>query len=221
MKIQKIRLETAAPQLQREFYHQRLDLPFDTSSEGGLSLKTGSSTLDFTENRAATGIYHFAFNIPCNRILDATDWLERRDIVLIRNAEGEKLIDFPNWHAQSVYFYDPAGNIVEFIARRDLKNESRAAFGPESLLEISEIGIVVPDVTAWREEAGRLYGVTGFDKQPALPAFCALGTDTGLFIVVPAGRKWFLTDVPATQNKLTVEFENESGAAFRLQHGSE
>jgi hypothetical protein len=41
-----------------------------------------------------------------------------------------------------------------------------------------------------------------------------LGTDTGLFIVVPEGRKWFLTDLPAVPAPMQVGFENDKGEQF-------
>lgn len=216
MNIQSVRLETPSLAPQCDFYHTLLDLDFQTEADGSLRLRTGASALIFCENVAAAGIYHFAFNIPCNQIEEAKKWLERRAVPLIPGLQGECIIQFPNWHARSVYFFDPAGNIVEFIARDDLANGSARAFGPEALLEISEIGIVVRDVAKWRTEATRRYGVGDFDKQPALPSFAALGSDRGLFIVVPQGRRWFLTDIPATVNALIVDFENEKGQAHRI-----
>ncbi|MCC6458838.1 MAG: hypothetical protein IT260_00105, partial [Saprospiraceae bacterium] len=89
-------------------------------------------------------------------------------------------------------------------------------FGPESLLEISEIGIVTPDVPAWTARAASDWGIYPFDKSQPGPEFSALGTDSGLFIVVRDARTWFLTDIPAAPAPLSVQFENDAGQIFTL-----
>lgn len=214
MKIHSVQLQTHSLAAIREFYHGVLDLAFQEKSGEFLRVDIGTSELIFSENPGFKGIYHVAFNIPCNQVEEAKNWLERRRIPLIPGFKGEPIIEFPNWHARSVYFFDPAGNILEFIARRDLRNDSEQAFGSEAFLEISEIGIVADTVNQFRETAAQRYDVHDFDKQPALPNFAALGDDHGLFIVVPKGRHWVFTDIPATINPLEVRFENERGEQF-------
>ena len=85
--------------------------------------------------------YHFAFNIPANQPEEAIIWAYNR-IELIRNPETHLITNFDNWRAQAVYFYDNNGNLVEFIGRTDLNNNSDAEFSSKSILNISEIGIV-------------------------------------------------------------------------------
>lgn len=219
MKIHTVKLETPALSRIVDFYRATLGLEVVAAEPGKAHVQIGSSWLIFSENPAATGIYHFAFNIPCNHIREAMTWLERNGIELITNEKGENRIDFPNWNAEATYFFDPAGNIAELIARRDLMNESDQPFGPESLLEISEVGIVTDDVEAWNARAGGEYGILPFDKQKPSADFSALGTDMGLFIVVPEGRKWFLTDIPASKAPLEVMFENDRGDVFTIPEG--
>lgn len=218
MKIHSIQIET--PSLSRviEFYHTLLGIPCAAES-GKAYFQTGDSQLVFVENPAAENIYHFAFNIPCNHIREAMSWLERHGIELIANEKGENRIDFSSWNAEAAYFFDADGNIVELIARRDLMNESEHSFGPESLLEISEVGIVTDDVTAWSARAESEFGILPFDKQKPSADFSALGTDLGLFIVVPEGRHWFLTDLPASRAPLEVMFENDHGDVFTIREG--
>jgi len=216
MKIHSVKLETSALSPIADFYRS-LGLEVITAEAGKAHVRIGSSWLIFSENLAATGIYHFAFNIPCNHIREGMAWLERADIVLIANEKGENKIDFSNWNAEATYFFDPAGNIVELIARRDLQNESEQSFGPESLLEISEIGIVTDDVVAWNTRAAEQWEILPFEKQKPSADFSALGSDMGLFIVVPEGRKWFLTDIPAVKMPLEVSFENDRGAVFEIE----
>lgn len=216
MKIHSIQIETVALAPVVDFYHNMLGLPY-VADNGKAYFQTGGSSLIFSENPASSGIYHFAFNIPGNQIREGMAWLERAGIVLIANEKGETRIDFSNWNAEAVYFFDPAGNIVELIARRDLQNEGEHPFGPDSLMEISEIGIVADNVLAWNAYAENQFGILPFDKQKPSSDFSALGTDMGLFIVVPAGRKWFLTDLPAEKTPLEVRFENDRGEVFELQ----
>lgn len=213
MKIHAIQIET--PSLDRvvEFYHHLLDFPY-VAAPGKAYFQAGDSQLVFSENAGFNGVYHFAFNIPSNQIREAMAWLERRGVELIANDKGENLIDFASWHAEAAYFYDPVGNIVEFIARRDLQNESEHAFGAGSIMEISEVGIVTDDVLAWNERAETAYGIPPFDKQKPNAGFSALGSDMGLFIVVTPGRKWLLTDIPAAKLPVQVTFENDKGEQF-------
>ncbi len=166
MKIHSIKLETAHLSGVVDFYRSVLGLHTASVEPGTVHVQIGNSWLVFAENPGFTGIYHFAFNIPCNQIREGMAWLERSNIDLIANEKGEKQMDFADWHAEATYFFDPAGNIVELIARRDLQNESDRPFGRESLLEISEVGIVCPDVLAWSERAAtehELAALTGLE----------------------------------------------------------
>lgn len=217
MKIQTVTLETPDLKPVTAFYQTALGLEVITAELGMAHVQIGDSWLIFRENPTSEGIYHFAFNIPCNQIREGMAWAERAGAALIANEKGDTQIDFSNWNAEAAYFFDPAGNIVELIARRDLQNESDQPFGPESLMGISEIGIVTDDVLAWNARAEAEFGILPFDKQKPSADFSALGTDMGLFIVVPEGRKWFLTDLPAAKVPLEVHFENDRGEAFEIQ----
>lgn len=217
MKILSVTLETPDLNKVANFCRDGLGLEVVTTEPGTAHVRIGSSWLVFRKNPAASGVCHFAFNIPCNHIREGMAWLERCGIELIANEKDETLIDFSNWNAEAAYFFDPAGNIVEIIARRDLQNDSDRPFSPESLLEISEIGIVTDDVLAWNARAANEFDLLPFDKQKPSSNFSALGSDMGLFIVVPEGRKWFLTDIPAMRVPLAVSFENDRGAVFELQ----
>lgn len=215
MKIHSIRLQIDSLEKVTRFYGEILGLKRGAALPGEAHFHAGYSTLIFSEKQGFNGCYHFAFNIPCNQIEEAIFWLTQRGIAMIPGPNGQALVDFPNWNAQSAYFFDPAGNIVEFIARWDLQNASDLPFGPGALLEISEIGVVTKDVLAWNAHAARNFGVLPFVKSQPGPDFSALGTDEGLFIVVPEGRKWFLADIPATIEPLEVRFE-QAGKIYTL-----
>ena len=216
MKLRSLQLQTAHLPALIDFYHAGLGLPCSRPQPGVVRFQAGGSSLAFTETPGFEGIYHFAFNIPHNQTREAHDWLQQRGIFLIAGPGGNTRIEFESWHAEALYFFDPAGNIVELIARRDLPNANTAPFGADSLLEISEIGVVTPDVPAWTAQAALNWGIGPFDKSQPGPAFAALGTDSGLFIVVQEGRKWLLTDIAAAAAPISVQFENDAGQTFTL-----
>jgi catechol-2,3-dioxygenase len=137
---------------------------------------------------------HFAINVAPQRFEEAVSWArERAELV-------EDDVPFDAWRARSAYFFDPGGNIVELIARE-------RAPGEELFLEISEVGLPVADVgTAvdWLESELGLPYFSGNRRD-----FAAVGDDRGLFIVVPVGRPWLFTDVPAPDAPLRVAIESE------------
>ena len=100
-----------------DFYSATLGLPLAGRGAETFTLSCGQSTLTFRQH-AAVPPYHFAFNIPPRQEEAALAWLKER-VAVLHGDDGE-ITDFPAWNARAVYFTDPAGNIVEFIARRDL-----------------------------------------------------------------------------------------------------
>jgi hypothetical protein len=91
-----------------------------------------------------------------------------------------------------VYFFDSAGNVLEFIARHTLKNSADGPFTPRDILYASEIGIVTEDV---QKEVAGIRGALGLDPYLGLtsPEFTAVGTSQSLLIVVKRNRIWFPT----------------------------
>lgn len=75
------------------------------------------------------------------------------------------------------------------IARHNLINASDVPFGPDSLLELSEVGLPVPDVRRAVEFLESELGLTLYsgDREPP---FAAVGDEHGLFIVVSEERPW-------------------------------
>ncbi len=137
---------------------------------------------------------HFAINVAPQRFEEAVSWARARAELV------EDDVPFDAWRARSAYFFDPGGNIVELIARE-------RAPGEELFLEISEVGLPVADVGAavdWLESELGLPYFSGNRRD-----FAAVGDDRGLFIVVPVGRPWLFTDVPAPDAPLRVAIESE------------
>lgn len=127
------------------FYTKTLGFTLVDEDDNNFQIMVGSSKLTFTNQSASNNpFYHFAFNIPANKFSEAKQWTKERLNLLTENGEDE--VDFSHLPAHAFYFYDPSGNIVEFIARYGINPNSNLPFTSESILNISEIGLVVEDV---------------------------------------------------------------------------
>ena len=210
MKIKKLILRTAYLKTLQEFYSSVLELPVEQPDEKMIKIKIGNGELIFTETTNGEPFYHFAINIPANKIEEAKTWLNDKVRLLWMDDYKDDIADFVNWHAKSVYFYDPAGNIVELIARFDLDNSANETFSSSQFLSINEVGLVFNDDNFEKEitTLRNAYSLSNFDKQPPLPKFRAMGDDHGLFVIVPEHRNWYPTDKPSGIFPMTVEFDN-------------
>jgi hypothetical protein len=211
MIIKKLNLQTAYLKTLQEFYSSILQLPVQSPDEQEINIKIGDSDLVFTETTSAEPFYHYAINIPSNKIDEARDWLNSKVKLLWMEDYKSDIADFVNWHARSVYFYDPSGNIVELIARFDLDNNASETFSSRQFLSVNEVGLVFPDESFDKEimHLENLYSLSYFDKQPPLPKFRAMGDDEGLFVIVPEHRNWYPTDKPSGIFPMVVEFDNK------------
>ncbi len=189
MRIIQLHLLTADLVVQRDFYTQVLGL-VPVEEAGALALQAGSTRLVFRPTRPTEqAVYHFAFDIPQNCFQEAKALIAGR-VPLLRDASGADAFSSENWNSDSVYFRDPAGNILEFIARHGLANDSDQPFTERSILSVSEIGLatdnVVDTVSLLQAELGAgIYDGAGSET------FTAVGDEHGLLIVVKRGRIWF------------------------------
>ncbi|TRX31146.1 glyoxalase [Flavobacterium sp. ZT3R18] len=175
------------------FYNEVLGLETIYKDHSSISFNAGVTKLTFRSSINVKPVYHFAFDIPNNKLLEAFAWIEKKTEIMYV-IPPDKIADFYNWNAKSFYFYDNNGNILEFIARNDLDNASQKPFDGSSILSVSEIGLVSENVVIQCEELFDKYGLTAYSKQPKLNKFIVLGTTTGLFILVEGNRDWYPTD---------------------------
>ena len=193
MVIRELRLITQNVPEMRDFYAGLMQMEELGITKDRLTLQAGNSVLTFLGGAPST--YHFAFNIPLGTVRAAADWLESKGIPLLP-LDGDRIIPFPNWEAEAVYFHDPAGNIVEFIERRRLQIPARASFGAESIVEISEMGVPTLTQSATRQQLEHELGLAPFWYRNE--EFAAMGDEHGLFIVVDAAlKRWIPTMVEA------------------------
>ncbi|MGO3182880.1 MAG: VOC family protein [Aequorivita sp.] len=217
MKIIELTLYSTQIDAQKKFYGEKLGLEIIHSNEKGVSIKIGKTILRFIQ-KSVSKPYHFAFNIPSNKVTESLKWLKER--VEIQKDGDADIVDFPAWNAESIYFYDADKNILEFIARKNLDNDNYEPFTSDDLLEISEIGLAT---TEFQEKFDFLISAVGVTKfGGGREVFSALGSETGLFILIDINKKdWFPTNDEAfsaefiakieLDGKLkTVEFKNET-----------
>ena len=199
MRLKEIKLYTTHLQELFYFYHDTLEMNCELTGNE-LQIRTRDSLLRFENNTDNDSYYHFAFNIPSNKIEEAFTWLKERVKLLWIEDYKSYIADFSNWHAKSLYFIDPGGNVAEFISRFDLNDMTEESFSVELIRNVSEIGLVFA-ASSYNEEINRLlstWGLSYFIKQKPLAEFRAIGDDEGLFICVPEHRNWYpLKDKPA------------------------
>ena len=73
-----------------------------------ISINAGKTTLIFQQtNNPEKPFYHFAFNIPSNKIDEAFQWLKDKVEILWIDEYKNYIAEFTAWNARSVYFMDP------------------------------------------------------------------------------------------------------------------
>tara|TARA_R110001583_G_scaffold51378_1_gene160490 strand:+ start:4795 stop:5448 length:654 start_codon:yes stop_codon:yes gene_type:complete len=190
MKIKELILFTNNLEKQLEFYTKVLELELVKITSESFSLKTGKSLLTFKFSKNCK-LYHFAFNIPSNKENEALNWLKLR--VDILPFEEREIINFKNWNAKALYFYDTDNNILEFISRKNLKINSNETFSTKAIINISEIGIGTSDIERIYDSINNIKSIEIYDG--SFQRFCAIGNEEGLFILVNNNiKKWFPTD---------------------------
>ncbi|MGM7703250.1 hypothetical protein ACSVDE_16070 [Pseudalkalibacillus sp. Hm43] len=109
------------------------------------------------------------------------------------NKEGsDDEVYFKFLDAHSFYFHDPAGNVVEIIARNAYSTENES-FTIDDLITISEMNLTVDDVFS---EGEKLLS-HGFDFLGEGPldadTLNFIGEQEAYFLLGPQGRTWFFS----------------------------
>lgn len=211
MKIKQIEILSSDLGKTEQFYTEVLGLTLEKKCDSLLAFRAGASRLIFRKTELAKPVYHFAFNIPHNRIYEAGHWIS--DKLSPLQFEGKNIIDFDNWNAKSIYFLDNRGNVLEFIARFDLDNESQTPFDGSGILSISEMVFVTENVEKLAQQLISAYGLNYFSKQKQRADFAALGDDEGLLILSGTEREWFPTQIKVQRFWTKVQLETQSGVA--------
>lgn len=210
MQIQRLELAAADPHVAARFYSERLGLPVD-----GVEVRFRRTTVAFVPGEGDPR-YHFALNVPGGRTADALGWLEERVDVLPFES-GERVVHFDWIGADSLYFHDAAGNVVELMVREDIEDDRPGAFSPEHLLEVTEIGIASQDVPATVASLCEALGAGIYWGNGE--SLTAVGDARGAVLVSPAGRGWIPTGLPAVPHPTTIVADGERSGRTEVPGG--
>lgn len=144
MKFKKLKLFTDKLESELKFYSETLGFEILEESTNFFSVKIGWSELLF-ERTEKEYKYHYCFLIPTNKLDEALEWMGKR-IEIINIEDGRKIQKFESWNADSFYFYDASGNIVEFIVRYDLNNNDYDDFDISKVLGVNEMGMPTSNI---------------------------------------------------------------------------
>ncbi|WP_068781630.1 ring-cleaving dioxygenase [Paenibacillus sp. GM2] len=211
MILEKLELLTANLQATKLFYQEVLELQLVEDKQDTFTVQAGATRIRFEATEGYNcPFYHFALNIPENQFREAKSWIQSR--VPLIQEEGDDEVFFTSWNAHSVYFEDPSGNIVEFIARHNLSNAISHSFHSGEINGVSEIGVVVDEVIPFVRALNKI-GLPNWkeDSEGLTP----VGDEHGLFIVVKKGRTWFFSNQkPAEYYPLRVSIQGIGRLAF-------
>lgn len=207
MVFKEITLNTASLLRTRLFYHRTLELPIVYENEETITFKAGDTKLTFKQAAGSKPVYHIAFNITNNKFSDSFEWINSK-LDILTGENGLPIFAYNDWNAESFYFYDNNGNVLEFIVRFDLPYHSNEPFSSCDIRQISEVGIVTDDVLRTADELHAKYGIPYFAKSVSSGNFSAMGDDYGLLIVVATGHHWIPTHKPAAKYPLSISFIN-------------
>ena len=178
-----------------QFYTGKLGFDVIKQDTNHCTFQTGRSLLSFTKTAdSSSPFYHFAFNIPENKIKKAELWQETKTPfikpppnLLDKSLQSDNIVHFRHWDAHALFFYDPAGNVVEYIARHPLNNRAEGDFSPKDVLYISEIGLVVDNVYDAFDDISIQIGLEQY--KGASKNFLAIGDEYGLIIFFKKNTK--------------------------------
>lgn len=193
----------------------------DAPSVSQYTLQVGNTKLTFRQSTLPPDLeatffpqYHFTISIPSNQIESCLEWIlsqkatnpatnEEVTIPLWKDYLNEAEIVRRNlYNSQSVFIQDPAGNVVELLARHDMNNTATGTFNNGMFIGISEVGIVTRDV---RKTAALLKETFGVEEVlGSSNSFKPIGGATGLLKLIVPGKPW----IP-TENELAVDHEME------------
>lgn len=219
MQIKTLTLYTNDIKKQKTFYNKIFGLPIIETKEHEFTVRVGTTKLIFKEGKNDSK-YHYCFLIPSNKLNEAVNWLKER-LTIVKINQKQETQFFESWNAEAVYFYDGNNNLVEFIARYDLKNDTKTPFDNSQIINVNEIGMSSNNKIAQLNKVLEQHTKSKFWKGD-LERFGTNGDQNGLFIMVnnTIKKEWFPTTIfpeslPFTalieveNSEFNIEFKNE------------
>ncbi|WP_411345492.1 glyoxalase [Paenibacillus sp. WLX1005] len=205
-RIQHLILYTAAIKPMHDFYVQVFGKDIVQLQSSGFTIQFGTSRLEFKEVTNGTKpFYHFAINIAANHLEQAKAWIAKTTPLSTEEGQDDTHSEFFN--SYSCYFEDPAGNIVECIARQQHAPTDLNDFTPASIQSIGEINITTPSVLATANllhKANMPIQLELIDEQ----RLNFVGSMDAYLLLGPVGRRWFFSHQLSEIHPLTIQFDH-------------
>lgn len=134
--------------------------------------------------------------------------------------DGEDEADFSHLPAHALYFYDPAGNIVEFISRHSISEKGEEPFSIKGVLNISEIGLTVADAISDGEKLISV-GINKRDNSPLSSRYLNfMGEKSkGIFIILnQPGREWIFSNKVSAIYPMEIITSNNNKIVVNSEH---
>ncbi len=194
MDIILVKLQTNQLNAMKFFYESILGFKVVEEAHNKFTIQTGLTAVTFSDERVIKNpFYHFAFDIPSNQFNNAKEWIKQKVQLSTENDNDE--VYFESIKAKSLYFEDPAGNIVEFISRLEDSPKSNLPFTIDSVIKMSEMSLVVEDTVAVANELKKM-ALFKRDQQPVLPnslSFIGTRKHPVYLLLVSPKRRWFFS----------------------------
>lgn len=198
--FKKVTLYTNKLKEVKGFYEYQLGFRIVEEDETSFMLSIGESQLIFRASEQPA-FYHFAFNIPGNQFTLAKGWASSR--VELNRQEGMDEIYYANFDADAFYFQDPAGNVVEFLGRRN--TDKMGNFTIDSLLNISEVSITTPFVAEVGKQLEEMEIPVRGNKGIEPDALNFLGQGAAFILLVKPKRTWYFSKKKSEVHPLSIE----------------
>ncbi|MDU4695923.1 MAG: VOC family protein [Paenibacillus sp.] len=190
MKFTEMTLRSGQLQETEVFYTETLGFALVEQGLEHFTIQAGATLITFRMAKEhESPFYHFALNVPENKFAEAKRWLAAR-VPLIREQEEDEVF-FTSWNAHAVYFKDPSGNIVEWIARHNLPSGINHDFTIDDIMGVSEIGIIASEVIPFVHRLNEA-GLANWKADD--PGLTPVGDEYGLLIVVRDHREWYFSN---------------------------
>ena len=198
--FKKVTLYTDKLDEMKGFYEYQLGFRIVEEDNSSFMLAIGESQLTFRHSDRPA-FYHFAFNIPGNQFTLAKGWASSR--LELNRQEGMDEIYYPNFEADAFYFQDPAGNIVEFLGRRN--TDRMGNFTVDSLLNISEVSITTPFVAEVGKQIEEMEIPVRGNKGIEPDSINFLGQGGAFILLVAPKRTWYFSKKKSEVYPLSIE----------------
>jgi hypothetical protein len=207
----------------QKFWTQFMQLVPEPAPQGQFGYKVGTTTIfnrlsNLPPNQEDVFFpqYHYSIGIPSNQIENCLDWITKRNEEIeiynsglgpneqdlkIPQAEiwkdadtGAEIVRRDLYNSLSIFLKDPAGNIIEILARTDADNpedQVTGDFSPSMFRGITEVGVVANDVRKVADTIKNTFQVQEVDGSSN--SYKPIGGPKGLLKLTVPGRVWFPT----------------------------